>query len=301
MARKDISFSAGKSRRWERDLNDMLTELYAEMDITHAQNVVFSTYGDTVSVESKKKSLNKFGRTENADSGTATTVAVFQGTVVNETYVSTNIIDSVVSSSTSDTTQVITVEGHTIDGSGNLTFSVQNATLTGQTEVTLTTPLARVSRAFVANSGTFNSPYAALVGNVSIYDNTGGIASGVPSTAAATKAIIEAGKTQTEKAATSVSSVDYWFLTGIEASVEEQGPAAAVDIYVEIRDVANGGQWRPIGVELSLDTNSQPTGEHKFKPFRIVPKNHDVRVVAISGTANTYVSADLEGYLAVVI
>ena len=267
-------------------------------DILQAERVVLSTYGDTVSVAAKQKNLNKFGRTENADASTRTTVGVFQGTEVNETFATTDIVDSIVSSSTSDTTQVITVEGHTINASGQLTFVTQNATLTGQTEVTLGTPLARVSRAYVANSGTFNSPYAALVGDVSVYDNTGGITSGVPNTASATKIIIEAGKTQSEKCATSISNTDYWFLTSLHCSIEEQGPAAAVDFLVETRDVENGGVWRPMGVELSLDTAAQPTGSMEFHPFRIVPKNHDVRVIAVSDTANTFCSAELEGYLA---
>ena len=275
-------------------------DVSGDFDIRHAESVVFSTYGDTVSVSDKKKGLNKFGRTENADAGTLTTVGLFQGAVVNEAFAATNIVDSIVSSSTSDTTQEIKIEGHTIDGSGNLTFSIQTVTLNGQTEVPLTTPLARVSRAFVNSSGTFNSPFAALVGDVSVYDNTDGIAAGVPNTAAATKIIIKAGKTQTEKCSTSISSSDYWFLTSMHCSIEERGPASAVDFYIEARDIANGGQWRPMGVELSLDTGAQPTGVLEFHPFRIVPKNHDVRVIAVSDTANTFCSAELEGYLAVV-
>ena len=269
-------------------------------DILQAERVVLSTYGDTVSVVAKAKNLNKFGRTENADSGVTTTVAAFQGTVVNETFVSTNLIDSVVSSSTSDTTQTIRVEGHTIDGSGNLTFVIQDAILTGQTEVTLATPLARANRAYVKASGTFNTPPAALVGIVSVYDNTDGIASGVPSTAAATKILIEAGKTQSEKCATSVSSTDYWILTSLHATIEEQGPAAAADFYVETRDISNGGAWLPLGVELSLNTAGQSSGSLEFRPFRIIPSNHDVRVMVVADTANTQVDAELEGYLAAV-
>jgi len=271
-----------------------------DADILQAERVVLSTYGDTVSVAAKAKNLNKFGRTENADSGVVTTIAAFQGTVVNETFVSTNLIDSVVSSSTSDTTQTIRIEGHTIDGSGNLTFVIQDAILTGQTEVTLATPLARANRAYVKASGTFNTPQAALVGIVSVYVNTDGIASGVPSTAAATKILIEAGKTQSEKCATSVSSTDYWILTSLHATIEEQGPAAAADFYVETRDIVNGGAWLPLGVELSLNTAGQSSGSLEFRPFRIIPSNHDVRVMVVADTANTQVDAELEGYLAAV-
>lgn len=302
MSQRPIQKGAG--RLWEQNVEANFSELYSLVsgDIAHAERVILSTYGDTVSVEEKAKSLNKFGKTQNADNGVATTVAVFQGSVINETYVSTNIIDSIVSSSASDTTQIITVEGHTIDGSGALTFVIQDSpVLTGQTEVTLSTPLARVSRAFVKASGAFDSPYAALVGNVSIYDNTGGIASGVPSVDAATKAIIAAGDTQTNKCATSISSSDYWIISSIHANIEENGPAAAIDFTIEIRDIANGGQWLPLGVEIGLISAGQTSGGEEFHPHRIVPPNHDVRVIAISDTNNSFCSAEVEGYLAVII
>ena len=42
----------------------------------------------------------------------------FQGTVVNETFVSTNLIDSVVSSNGADT-QTVQIEGHTICALGD--------------------------------------------------------------------------------------------------------------------------------------------------------------------------------------
>lgn len=291
----------GAGRLFDENLNRMLQELFDGMDITQAQNVIMGTYGDTVSVATKKKNLNKFGRTVNADSGIKTTVGIFQGSVVNETHVSTNVIDSIVSSDAGDTTQDIAIEGHTIDGSGVLTFVSQTVSLNGQTEVTLGTPLARVSRAYVANSGVFDSPFAALAGNVSVYDNTDGITAGVPNTAAATKIIIEAGKTQSEKCATSISGTDYWLLSSFHATIEESGPAAAADFYVETRDIENGGVWRPLGVELSLDTAAMPSGAIEFRPFRIIPKNHDVRVYVVSDTNNTQVDAELEGYLAEVV
>jgi len=264
----------------------------------YAEFVVKSTYGDTVSVRKKAKPLNKFGRTANADSGVATTVSQFQGTtVVNETFVTTNLIDSIVSSSGSDTMS-ITIEGHTIDGSGNLTFSVQTATLNGQTEVTLATPLARANRAYVTPSGTFNSTPAALVGNVSVYDNTAGITSGVPNTAAATKLVLNAGQTQSQKCQTAISSADYWFIDSYQYSITGAGPNAEVNFQIESRDIANGGVWRPFGPEISLESGATPTLRGNFEPFRIVPPNHDLRVIATASAANTEVSAEIEGVLA---
>lgn len=118
----------------------------SDADIKHAINLIYSTYGDRVSVDAKRKDLVKFGRNPAADTS-AQTVWNQGG---NETYVSTNAIDSISSSSTSDT-GTVSIEGHTISGS-DLTFVVQSKTLTGQTKATLDTPLARCTRVY--NTGT---------------------------------------------------------------------------------------------------------------------------------------------------
>ena len=274
-------------------------EVSASADIRQAERFVLSTYGDTVSVAAKGKNLNKFG-TNSAVGTSFETVAQFQGTELNETFVNTNLIDSIVSSDAGDT-QVITIEGHTIDGSGNLTFTVQNATLTGQTEVTLATPLARATRAYVANSGVFNSTPAALAGTVYVYDNTDGIASGVPVTAAATKLLIQPGETQSQKCATSVSSTDYWFVTSFDAGIGAAGGAAnRVQVRLEARDVVNGGAWRPVGRDLTLDVDQNGVQQDE-RPFIVIPKNHDVRVVAKTDTNTAAIFAEIRGYLAVIV
>lgn len=270
-----------------------------DFNVQMAEAEILDTYGDTVSVTAKKKSLHKFGSNETV--GTSfETVAQFQGTTANETYVSTNIIDSVVSSSGSDT-QTITIEGHTIDGSGNLTFVSQDATLTGQTEVTLTTPLARANRMFIAASGTFDSPQAVAVGVIAAYDNTAGITSGVPNTAAATKCVIIAGDTQSQKCATSISSTDYLIVTDIEAHVGDGGGSAAyVLVRLEKRDVFNGGVWVPVGndIVVVLDTTSPDSA--RPLPYLIVPKNHDVRVRAKTNANTADLHAEISGFLAAI-
>ena len=288
--------------RWLQEVVDVTTtETVLSTEVLYAELVIKNTYGDTVSAASKAKELNKFGRTANADSGVRTTVAPFQAAIVNETFVSTNLVDSVVSTDAGDT-QTIKIEGHTIDASGNLTFKVQSATLTGQTEVTLGTPLARVTRAYVANSGTFNSPQAALAGTVSVYDNTDGVSGGgVPTTAAATKLVIEAAKTQSEKCSTTVSSTDYWILTGYEYSITGSGPNTEANFQKEIRDVANGGVWRPLGPEIALESGALPSASGLYRPYFIVPKNHDFRVVVTTSTANSEVTAEIQGVLAEIV
>lgn len=267
--------------------------------ILQAERVVYSTYGDTVSVAEKAKNLNKFGR--NRAIGTSwETVAEFQGTTGDETFVTTNLIDSIVSDDAGDTSQTIVIEGHTVDGSGNLTFVSQEKALTGTTEATLTTPLARATRAYVKRSGTFATTPTALDGNVYIYDNTDGISSGVPVTAAATKLMILAGETQTEKAATATSSVDYWFIQYFSCAIgDAAGPTNFATVRMETRDVPNGGAWRPLGRDYTLWPDS--VGIHReFDPVLIVPKSHDWRVRAKADGGTTEIYAEAGGVLAIV-
>lgn len=277
----------------------------ADPHIRDAINRIFADYGDRVSVEQKKKSLNKFGR--NNTVGTSfETVAILQGTESNETFVSTNLIDGISSSNeASDVGIIVTIEGHTIDGSGNLTFVSQDATLDGtdaRTKVALTTPLARATRAFIKNSGTFNSPQATPTGAIYIYDDTGGISVGVPSNANQTKLVIAAGETQTEKCATAISQTDYWILTGFGAGIGE-GTANATEVTVrmEIRDIANGGVWRPLGRDFVVVIGQTNPSRIAHLPYRIVPKNHDWRVVAKCDSNTAPVFAEAEGFLASII
>lgn len=265
--------------------------------VLYTQDAVSSTYGDTVSVAAKGKVLNKFGL--NSSVGTSfETVAEFQGSTSNETFVSTNIIDSIVSSSTSDTSQTIVVEGHTIDVNGNLTFVIQEASLNGRTEVTLSTPLARANRAYVKASGTFNSTPSDLVGTVSIYDNTDGIANGVPNTDTATKLLISPGENGTQKASTSISKDDYWFVSSFGAGIGVSGGnASRVILRLETRDVPNGGAWRSLTREIALGINS-PSVSILIDPYLIVPKSHDFRVRAKTDSDTAEVYAEVAGYLA---
>lgn len=263
-------------------------------DIQQAIRVVKSTYGDDVSVISKAKNLSKFGRTENADANVETTVAEFQGSVVNETYVSTNIIDSISSSDSGDT-ESVTIEGHTISA-GQLTFVVQSVTLTGQTEATLSTPLCRATRAY-NNTSTGTE----LVGNIYIYDNTGvTLTAGVPDIEAATKLLISAGEQQSYKAATAISNTDYYFITSLHGSILRNN-AGAADIWIEIRDVENDNVFRPITARVAVKSDGGTSTQVDFNPYLIVPKNHDMKILCKSTVANAVIEAGVEGYLAAVV
>lgn len=271
--------------------------------IDRAEQEIFATYGERVSVARKNKSLSKFGRTTNADANVKTTVATFGSVAtvnVNETFSTTNDIDRVVSSSGSDTSQTLRVEGHYYDGSNNLVFTVQDVALTGQTPAALGTALCRCTRMFVKD-GTFASPSTDLVGDVYAYASSGvTVTAGVPQTSTAVKARIIAGQNQTEKCATSVSYQDYWILTQVAASMSKGGGASAnVDIEVEVR--GQGGVWRPLGFEISLSKGAVSSKTIEIYPHFIVPSNSDVRMIATSDTADTQVSGRITGVLASVV
>lgn len=265
----------------------------------HAINEVLKTYGDKVDLHSKGKSLNKFGRTANADSAVKTTLMTLPGAAVNETFVTTNAVDEIVSDSASDT-GVVTVEGHYYDASNDLIFVVQDATLTGLTPVTLSTALSRCNRVF-AKAGTFAAPASDLVGNVYVYDSSSTtVVSGVPQTASAVKCMVVAGLNQTEKAATSISSTDYWFITAVRIGISRSG-GATVNADADIEWRQQGGVWRPLGLELQLRTASAPYETLELRPFRIIPPNSDVRLVVTSDAADTEAAGSIDGVLAKVV
>jgi len=255
--------------------------------IKHAQDVIYNTYGDTVSVDAKKKDLFKFGRTTCTTAATEYTVMTLD-TVASETYVSTNIIDSISCANNSATNSMV-VEGHTISGS-NLTFVSQTVALTGQTEKALTTPLCRVTRAY-------NNDTTALGGAVYIYDNTGvTLASGVPDIKAQIHLIIANGDEQSFKCATAISSVDYFIITRLIGSVRGK-TAASVDFKLKVREF--GKVFRE-QAEFTVGATGSSAIELTFEPYIIVPKNADVIITATSDTNSSVVDAAMDGVLAIV-
>jgi hypothetical protein len=256
--------------------------------LVQGEREVYSTYGQRVSIDAKAKSLLKFGK-----SGNLSTTAGLQtvwSVDGNETYISDNLIDSVVSSSASDT-QEVTIEGHTIEGSGvdaKFTFVVQTATLSGQTPVALTTPLARVSRVN-------NNSSTEIVGVVSVYEDSA-VTGGVPNDVTKVHIDIPLGFQQSFKAATTFSNTDYFFLTGCYGAVSQKQTAAA-DFYIELREV--GKSFRQIACLTASSTGGAFNIE--FDPAIIIPKNADVRVRCTTGTNNAVVFTNFRGYLAKVV
>lgn len=258
-----------------KDIALIINEWKHDPWMVYAIREIEESYG--VRVYPKSKSLLKFGESDTI--GTSYELVWGQGGA--ETDPTTNAISHISSSSGSDT-QAITIEGHTVDGSGNFTFVTQSVTLTGQTKKALTTSLARCSRAYV--SGT-----TANVGDVYIYEDDT-VTAGVPATASKIHAKIDAGLNQTFKAKTTFSSTDYFIVTGGYGSLEEK-TAAVVDFIFEVRQ--KGSVYRPI---MTLSTNGAPI-IYNFKPYGIVPANADVRVRARADGAGTNVGCGFSGVI----
>ena len=253
--------------------------------IQHAIEVISGTYGDTVSIQAKDKDLLKFGRNQLVNTTKSTLMTLPVG-IDNEIYLSSNLITQISSSSASDTGSVI-VEGHTSSDGLVFTFVTQTITLTGQTAVSLTTPLCRVSRVY--NNGATD-----LVGSIYVAE-TDALTAGVPQTGAKVHLIVVAGINNSEKAATTISNSDYWIITGFYADCLEKTAAFGI-VHLEVREA---GKTFINKIDIACSTNFR--GEHKFQPYLIIPKNADVRLRATGNAAGKDISGGLGGVLAIVI
>ena len=259
--------------------------------LIQAMNEIRENSEDTVDVVSKAKSLSKFGRT--AAVGTSfETVWEYGG---DETYATTNAIDTISSSSASDTDVDITVEGHTVSGTGadaQYTFVIQTVNTNGQSKVLLPTPLARTARQYVSGA-------TAAVGDIYVYEDDT-LTGGVPNTAAKVHNVIlgAAGNTQSYKAATTFSNTDYFICTSGWASVSRNAGNVNVDLELQVKPA--GGVFRPVAARISLGTQGSQTVQIFFDPYVIVPKNADIRVVA-EASASAEVHTNFNGYLAQVV
>ncbi len=260
--------------------------------VNHALDVIRSTYGDRCIL--KSKDLLKFGGS--AVVGTSeTTIANFATpTNLRETYVSTNAINSLICT---DNTFVgdVYVEGHYLDGADRK-FTTQTLAATGQTRAALTQPLLRATRAFIDAATGLATPATDLI---YVYDNTDGDnGSGVPTTEAAIKLIVDGIENQSEKAATSLSYQDYAIVTGIYAGIEKKSNANAV---VRIRSRVGSKVFRTIAPKIHLDADGATEVFIEYKPYLVIPKNSDIELTAEGSTSGITISAGFNSFLALVI
>jgi hypothetical protein len=256
--------------------------LYAlDSAIILAIDEIHKTYGDIV--RPKGKSLLKFGKTS--------TLGTSRGTIWaaggNETYVSSNIIDSISSSNAGDT-HAVQVEMHTVDVDGNFNFFVQEVTLQGQTRVPLT-PGARASRIF--NKGAVN-----FAGDIYVYENSA-ITSGVPNDATKIHLQAPAASNQSEKMASTIENNNYYLITQVNAGVTKK-TSAIVDFQLEVREKGGVFRERMPGGGSNDGPNFSPG---MIAPVIIVPPNSDFRVTGLSSSASTLANAWTNGILCEVI
>ena len=257
-------------------------------DIQQAINVIKSTYGDDVSVVDKAKNLFKFGK--NPSVWTTSSTIWFTGKYqANETYCTTNAIDTISSETASDS-EVVNIEWHTISG-GNLTFVRQQATLNGQNKVTLTTPLARMTRMEHASLSDVD-----IIGEVYGYQNTA-ITAWRPVDTTKIHLTVPAWENKSQKASTSVSSTDYWIITSFYGGLEEKTWSNFADIRIQSRPI--GWVFTQVSNGLALATWFWERDD--YTPFVIIPKNSDVRIVAESSATGQLIVAWMRGYLARIV
>lgn len=259
-----------------------------ETRIIAAQNELARYSGVTVDTTKKAKALRKFGRRAAVST---TRVTVWNGDDGNETLPSTNAITVLSSSSASDDANVtITVEGHTISA-GALTFVTQTRTLNGQTDVTLDTALARCTRMYVSST---TQP---AVGNIYAHEGTT-TSAGKPTDTSKIHAVISAGEQQTEKAATAISSTDYWFVLEMQGYITGSQNAKA-EFRMEYK-AATGSVWLPTGAILATDSDGSTSYLSQLYPAVTIPANSDVRITAIA-SASCDVAAYMGGYLGQIV
>lgn len=245
--------------------------------IKQAINEVLNTYGDTISVDAKAKRLLKIGRNNDIDNGVFETVWQLGGI---ETYPTTNAIDTVVSTSASDTQEII-IEWHTIDGSGNFTYIEQTATLTGTTPVPLSTPLARSTRCY-NNNGTN------LLGTVTVYESVGTV----------NHLSMNGTTNQSLKCSTTIEQSNYYIITAVTGSVlSGSGSGTVVDFRLKFRE--KGKVFRTIFPYVS--SYGQNTFVKEFSVPIIIPPNSDLRIDAAPNSNNAVIEASFNGYLAQIV
>jgi hypothetical protein len=242
--------------------------------------------------------LLKFGR--NPDMGAGAVATVWDLGIANETYVSTNIIDVMSSSSASDTTSVV-IEGHYLSAPNVFRTCVLRLVLTGQTPADLANAvvikddfggfftdgkLARVNRLTDDNG-------VDLVGDVYVYQSGQTVTLGVPQDLTLTHAKMRgtAGLNRSNKCATTISNDEFLILTAARSGVARTN-AAFVDYSLEIR-TAEGVFTEILPAVASRDSGFSPI--FNAPPYIIVPPNADIRMRGTSSANNTGGVASFNG------
>ena len=251
--------------------------------LVQAEREIYAQYGIVASIDAKAKSLFRFGKVTNLTL-LRTTVWSLGG---NENYLSGNTITHISSSSTADN-QLIRIESHTIDASGDFTFVVQTVPLNGQNKVALPTPVARVSMMNNANSHN-------LVGAVYVYEDTA-ITAGVPTDLTKAHCQIPAGYNQSFKAATTFDKDTFGIVTQGFGGV---GNKQTANVEFELEFKPKGGVF----IQGASVVAGSASGNFNINldPAIVIPPNSDLRVTCISDNAGADAFVNFNLYMAKVI
>ncbi len=250
----------------------------------HDSNMAFVTreilkqYGHKTCIT--RKSIHKFG--ENPAVGNTEVPINPWGEF--EEYQTSNVVLNMSSSSNSDTATVF-IEYMSFDVNGEFVFGVQSKALTGQTPVTLNDTGCRWMRMYT------DSPHD---GDIYIYRGTE--TNGVPSDAAKIHNQIIAGRSQSQKASTSVSKDNYFVLTHVWADIIRK---SAVSASLNFKTRALGGSFRTRPRRGFSDTHSV---EYTIEPYMIIEPNTDIEITSQTDSQSaTDVTAGFNGYFADII
>lgn len=197
-----------------------------------------------------------------------------------------NPIDRIVSSSASDG-ETVRLIGHVSDAVGNKTVKIIIVTLNGQTPVALPIALHRV----VDITRTAPPP---LVGDVYVYEDSA-VVGGVPQDLTKVHSKIDGvlGSQRGNKAAISVSSDIYYFVTHWHFSVNRQQVGYA-DFTLQTKDL--GGVF--LDRVLGSSSRDSGIGMVAFRPFLIVKPNADLFVKVTASANGMRATTQLNGVVA---
>lgn len=273
-----------------RSLSSLNNRSESSSLVKHAIDRIKNEYGDVVSVEKKAKDLIRFGLNTNV--GTTRSTLWYTGQdELNETYVAgnSNSIDTL-SCSNAGSDQELIVEGHYYDNNIRI-FTKQIVKQNGQSKVQLSRSLNRVTRAYHAGRTETN-----LIGETYIYEDTA-ISAGKPTDTEKIHLTLPSGENQSQKASTSLSSSDYWIVTGFSAGYAEKSGSNIADVRLEVR--RKGEVYRPISKGLIIRTGDDSIRD--FIPYIVIPKESDIRLTALASTSGQSINGDIFGFLAKII
>ncbi len=201
--------------------------------------------------------VEKFGENPDIDTGSFPQDIWSHGGLY--TFSTSADIDSVSSSSASDTTE-ITIQG--LDA--NWDFHSQTATLNGQTRVVLDTPLIRCFRAYNSNSTDW-------VGDVHVYVDTA-LSGGVPIDSTKVRAEVSIGSGQTEMCIYTIPAGKTGYFLGGYTAMSRVGNNSAV-FTSKLR--AFGGVFRTVS-RISCIGSGGSNWNYRYPVGLAIPEKSDI-------------------------